>query len=161
MFKNVFHAKYLASYICEIHFLYPPRIRLVQSTFPIGRYLSSNQKYRMPMEVITMASEAFKSLETKIDRIAVFVEKAESGLQNKDPDLSGIKLSTEEICDILDISPRTLQRLRKDGRIFYYIEKGKCIYKFEDIEQLVNDKVLPTCIQSISEFRKAYIEYVK
>lgn len=115
----------------------------------------------MPMEVITMASEAFKSLENKIDRIAGFVEKAEGNPQNKDPDLSSVKLSTEEICDILDISPRTLQRLRKDGRLFYYIEKGKCIYKFEDVERLVNDKVLPTHIKSILEFRKAYMEYVK
>lgn len=115
----------------------------------------------MPMEVITMSSEAFKSLENKIDRIAGFVEKAEGKTQNKDPDLTGTKLRTEDVCDILDISPRTLQRLRKDNRLFYYIEKGKCIYKIEDIEQLVNDKVLPTHIKSIPEFRKAYIEYVK
>lgn len=115
----------------------------------------------MPMEVITMSSEAFKSLENKIDRIAGFVEKAEGKVQNKDPNLTGTKLSTEDVCDILDISPRTLQRLRKDGRLFYYIEKGKCIYKIEDIEQLVNDKILPTHIKSIPEFRKAYIEYVK
>lgn len=113
------------------------------------------------MEVITMASEAFKSLEKKIDRIAGFVEKAEGQAQNKDPNLRGIKLSTEEVCDILDISKRTLQRLRKDGHLFYYIEKGKCIYKFEDIEQLVNNKLLPTHIKSVSEFRKTYQEYVK
>lgn len=113
------------------------------------------------MEVITMASEAFKSLEKKIDRIAGFVEKAEGQAQNKDPNLRGIKLCTEDVCDILDISKRTLQRLRKDGHLFYYIEKGKCIYKFEDIEQLVNDKLLPTHIKSVSEFRKAYQEYVK
>lgn len=115
----------------------------------------------MPMEVITMQSDAFKSLEKKIDRIASFVEKAEVSPQNKDPDYSGTKLCTEEVCDILDISSRTLQRLRKDGTLFYYIEKAKCIYKFEDIEKLINDKILPTHIKTISEFRKAYQEYVK
>lgn len=113
------------------------------------------------MEVITMASDAYKSLEKKIDQIAGFVEKAEGQVQNKDPDFSDVKLNTEEICDILNVSSRTIQRLRKDGSLFYYIEKGKCIYKFEDIEQLVNDKLLPTHIKSVIELRKAYQEYVK
>lgn len=108
-----------------------------------------------------MASDAFKSLENKIERIADFVEKAEGKPQNKDPNLSEVKLSTKEICDILDISARTLQRLHKDGRIFYYIAKGKCIYKFTDVEQLVNDKVFPTHIKSALEFQKAYLAYVK
>lgn len=113
------------------------------------------------MEVITMASDAFKSLENKIDQIAGFVAKAEGQAQNKDPDLSGVKLSTEQVCDILDISSRTLQRLRKEGILFYYIEKGKCVYKFEDIERLVNEKTFPTHIKSIQELRKTYLEYVK
>lgn len=108
-----------------------------------------------------MDSDAFKSLENKIDRIAGFVEKAEDQNQNKDPDFTGIKLNTEEVCDILNVSSRTLQRLRKDGSLYYYIEKGKCVYKFQDIEQLVNDKLLPTPVKSITEFRKAYREYVK
>lgn len=113
------------------------------------------------MDVITMASDAFKSLENKIDRIAGFVAKAEGLVQNKDPNLSDVKFSTEELCDILDVSARTLQRLRKEGDLFYYIEKGKCIYKFEDIEQLVKDRIFPSHIKSITEFHKAYQEYVK
>lgn len=113
------------------------------------------------MDVITMASDAFKSLETKIDRIAGFVAKAEGLVQNKEPDLSDVNLNTEELCDILDISARTLQRLRKEGSLFYYIEKGKCIYKFKDIEQLVKDRIFPSHIKSITEFHKAYKEYVK
>lgn len=113
------------------------------------------------MEVITMASDAFKSLENKIDRIAGFVSKAEGLAQNKDPDLSDVKLNTEEICDILDVSSRTLQRLRKEGILFYYIEKGKCVYKLEDIERLINEKIFPTHIKSVQELRKTYMEYVK
>lgn len=113
------------------------------------------------MEVITMASDAFKSLEKKIDRIAGFIAKTEGQAQNKDPDLSEVKLDTEELCDILDVSARTIQRLRKDRTLFYYIEKGKCVYKLEDIERLINEKVFPTHIKSVQELRKAYIEYVK
>lgn len=111
------------------------------------------------MEIITFESEAFKQLEKKIDRIAGFVSKAEATPNNKDPDFSGMRLKSEEICDILDISPRTLQRIRKEGRLFYYIEKGKCIYKFEDVERLVKEKVFPTHIKSVQEFRKAYLDY--
>ena len=113
------------------------------------------------MDVITIDSQAYKSLEQKIDKIATFVATVEATPHNKDPDFTGVKLETEEVCDILDVSPRTLQRLRGEGRLYYYIDKGKCIYKFEDIEQLVNDKVLPTAIKTIPEFRKAYLNYAK
>ena len=113
------------------------------------------------MEVITFESDAFKQLEKKIDRIARFVTNIETTLNNKDPDWKDIRLESEEICDILDISTRTLQRIRKEGRLFYYIEKGKCIYKFEDVEQLIKEKIFPTYIKSFQEFRKAYLEYVK
>lgn len=113
------------------------------------------------MEVITFESDAFKQLEKKIDRIAGFVTNIEATPNNKDPDWKDIRLESEEICDILDISSRTLQRIRKEGRLFYYIEKGKCIYKFEDVEQLVKEKIFPTHIKSFQDFRKAYLEYVK
>lgn len=113
------------------------------------------------MEVITFESDAFKQLEKKIDHIAGFVAKAEATPNNKDPDWSDIRLESEDICDILDISSRTLQRIRKEGRLFYYIEKGKCIYQFTDVEQLVKEKIFPTHIKSYQEFRKAYLEYVK
>lgn len=113
------------------------------------------------MEVITFESDAFKQLEKKIDRIAGFVTNIEVPPNNKDPDWSSVRLESEEICDILDISSRTLQRIRKEGRLFYYIEKGKCIYKFEDVEQLVKEKIFPTHIKSYLEFRKSYLEYVK
>lgn len=113
------------------------------------------------MEIITFESDAFKQLETKIDRIAGFVANIEISPNNKDPDWSRIRLESEEVCDILDISSRTLQRIRKEGRLFYYIEKGKCIYKFEDVEQLLAEKIFPTHIKSVQEFRKAYQEYAK
>lgn len=113
------------------------------------------------MEIITFESDAFKQLEKKIDRIARFVANIEIPTNNKDPDWSHIRLESEEVCDILDISSRTLQRIRKEGRLFYYIEKGKCIYKFEDIEQLLAERIFPTHIKSIQEFRKAYQEYAK
>ncbi|WP_255495532.1 hypothetical protein [Dysgonomonas sp. 521] len=60
------------------------------------------------MEVITFESDAFKQLEKKIDRIAGFVTSVEATPNNKDPDWSDIRLESEEICDILDISKRTL-----------------------------------------------------
>ncbi len=113
------------------------------------------------MEIITFESDAFKQLEKKIDHIAGFVTNIEVAPNNKDPDWSSVRLESEEICDILDISSRTLQRIRKEGRLFYYIEKGKCIYKFEDVERLVKEKIFPTHIKSFQEFRKAYLEYVK
>ena len=86
------------------------------------------------MEIITFDHEVYKDLSEKIRRIADYVFKKEAQPQHT-PE---IWLTSEELADLLKISTRTLQRLRKDKAsaivislrfiIFYSIIFIKIIY---------------------------------
>ena len=68
------------------------------------------------MELITFESKAYHELVGKIDKIAGYIAKCESSASMKDKE---IWLDSNELAELLKISTRTLQRLRKDNLISY------------------------------------------
>ena len=94
------------------------------------------------MEVITMESAAYQGLVTKIEKIAEYDVEED------------IWLDSQEVADMLHISTRTLQRLRTDNLIDYTFERGKCKYRFSEIERKVNEKIINCEPHLIDEFRK-------
>ena len=102
------------------------------------------------MEVITMESAAYQGLVTKIEKIAEYVFR-----KGNAPDVEeDIWLDRQEVADMLHISTRTLQRLRTDNLIDYTFERGKCKYRFSEIERKVNEKIINCEPHLIDEFRK-------
>ena len=63
------------------------------------------------MEVITMESDAYKRLVSKIEQIADFVAEAKLPSEEK----KEAWLDSNQLADALGISTRTLQRLRDDN----------------------------------------------
>jgi DNA-binding HxlR family transcriptional regulator len=113
------------------------------------------QKQKMViMELITFESKTFKELVGKIDRIATYIAKCETSdsAQNKD-----IWLDSNELADLLKISTRTLQRLRKDNLISYSMLRGKCLYRLSDVEKSLRERLIPSDPQTLEDFRKRYI----
>lgn len=49
-------------------------------------------------------------------------------------------LDNRQVCELLKISPRTLQTYRDNGVLPYSQIGHKCYYKATDIEQLINQK---------------------
>ena len=112
------------------------------------------------MEVITFESKAFKALEKKIDAIerkvdsiASFVFKAAQDKQNDED----IWLDNAEVSRILNISTKTLQRLRKDNMISFTLFRGKIKYKASDISKYLDDFTIKTDPRVIEEFRRNFI----
>lgn len=70
-------------------------------------------------EVIVMESAAYQKMMGQIAKIAEFITKNEHKLQDCDFD-NDVWLDSQEVADMLHISTRTLQRLRKrrTGRVF-------------------------------------------
>ena len=71
------------------------------------------------MEVITIESKAFAALVEKIDGIAAYVEESrqreqdgQQGQEEKNSRTTGKWMTGSEVCEYLEISPRTLQRYR-------------------------------------------------
>ena len=82
------------------------------------------------MEIITFDREVYRDLSEKIGRIADYVFKKEAQPQHT-PE---IWLTSEELADLLKISTRTLQRLRKERvvpvlSLFFIIFLFRNIYK--------------------------------
>jgi excisionase family DNA binding protein len=105
------------------------------------------------MEIITLDHEVYKDLVTKIDRIAAYVFKKEN-VPAQEPD---IWLTSDELADLLKISTRTLQRMRKDRTIAYSMIRSKCLYRLSDVEKCIRERVVSCHPQTLDEFRKNYL----
>ena len=91
------------------------------------------------MEVITIDSQAYKELVSKIDTIAKFVVNHQKD-ETANPDEMWV--DSYEVCSFLKISERTLQRMRSNRIISYSIISGKSYYTIAEIKRLLNAKKL-------------------
>jgi len=82
------------------------------------------------MEVITISTDAFKAIMDKMDRI----ERKLKGQVPQSP-LKDTWLDIQEVCDILKISKRTLQKYRNDGTLPFSKVEGKVYFKASDVQK--------------------------
>lgn len=106
------------------------------------------------MELITFESKTYKELVSKIDRIAGYIAKCETSVSNEEKE---IWLDSNELAELLKISTRTLQRLRKDNLISYSMLRGKCLYRLSDIEKSLRERLIPSDPKTLEDFRKRYM----
>ena len=89
------------------------------------------------MDVITIESQAYKDLVTKINAIAKFVvDHQDDDTVNPDE----MWVDSYEVCTFLKISERTLQRLRTKRLISYSIISGKSYYTIAEIKRMLTEK---------------------
>lgn len=100
------------------------------------------------MEVITIDSRAFKALEAKINSIAEYVTNNQNG--NKEIKEDDIWVESYEICAYLQISPKTLQRLRKGGQLHFSMMRGRCFYKISEIKKALNQRQINTTQENLT-----------
>lgn len=104
------------------------------------------------MDVITMEATAYKELIRKIEKIADYVFKKES----KPNEEEEIWLDNQEVANLLRISTKTLQRLRKENLISYSMLRGRCRYKLSEIER-INEKIIVCDPHTLDEFRRNFL----
>ena len=97
------------------------------------------------MEVISIERSTYEELLTSFNS---FVEQMKKmGSRSTDKGL-GDWLDNQDVCQMLNISPRTLQTLRDNGTLAYSQINHKVYYKPDDVKRiltLVNDKVKAKC----------------
>ena len=76
------------------------------------------------MKVITMESSAYKEMMAQIANIA---DKL---------------LDTAQAAKMLNVSKRTMQRMRTDHRIEYVVVRGSCRYRLSEILRLLEDNTV-------------------
>ncbi|EGC19660.1 DNA binding domain, excisionase family [Prevotella multiformis DSM 16608] len=102
-------------------------------------FMQINQKKGLNMKVITMESSAFTALTEQIAEIAAHVRAVSGGRKEESPDRL---LTTREAAHLLNVSCRTLQRMRSEQRIAYVVLRGKCRYRQSEIDRLLEDSTV-------------------
>ena len=116
------------------------------------------------MEVITIECKAYAALMEKLEGIAGYVEEARRKEQEETERLTagnsnGRKKSEkwmlgEEVCELLDISPRTLQRYRTQRIIPFSICGKKIKYLRRDVELFTDRWMVNTTEQRVERMIK-------
>ncbi len=110
------------------------------------------------MEVITIDSQAYKELISKINVIAKFVAEHQDD-DTADPDQMWV--DSYEVCTFLKISERTLQRLRTKRLISYSIISGKSYYTIAEIKRMLSDKKIRStdeCMNDLINNHKSHAQ---
>ena len=84
------------------------------------------------MQVVMMESEAYQNLIDRLDRIEKYVIKVTERHAALDDD---VWLNNEQVCQLLDVSARSLQRYRSEGKLPYKMYGKKCRYRLSDVEK--------------------------
>lgn len=104
------------------------------------------------MEIITLDHQVYQDLVTRINRISDYVFK-KAAVPTAEPE---IWLTSEELAELLKISTRTLQRMRKERTIPYCMIRSKCLYRFSDVEKCIAQRIVSCNPQTLDEFRESY-----
>lgn len=92
------------------------------------------------MEIISMEAKLLESLATNLS-----VLEDEIGILSKERDYAlGKWLDNQDVCEILNITKRTLQNYRDNGTLPYSQIERKIYYKPEDVENLLRASRLNT-----------------
>ena len=91
------------------------------------------------------------ALTEQIAEIAVYV-RAVSG--ERKGEFSDMLLTTREAAHLLNVSTRTLQRMRSEQRIAYVVLRGKCRYRRSEIDRLLADCTVAEDAATLTELKR-------
>lgn len=90
-----------------------------------------------------MDNEAYKSLVKKIDCIYQYLKDHTAPVDEPTLNPDEVWIDNDEATAMLEISGRTLQRLRSNGQITYSIRKNKAYYTLLEIKRLIHERIVP------------------
>ena len=73
----------------------------------------------------------------QIAEIAGYVREAKEERRRKETETKDRLLNTAQAAELLNVSTRTLQRMRDDHRIEYVIVRGTCRYRLSEVQRLL------------------------
>lgn len=86
------------------------------------------------MEVITVESLAWQKLSSQIENVAHYLMRLENGSEREENE---IWVDSGELCRYLNLSMRTVQRLRSSGDLAFSTLHGQHYYQIGDIKKLL------------------------
>ena len=92
-------------------------------------------KTKQDMEIISIERSTYEELLTSFNS---FVAKMKEMASRGNDKGLGDWLDNQDVCQMLNISPRTLQTIRNNGTLAYSQINRKMYYKSEDVEQILH-----------------------
>lgn len=87
------------------------------------------------MEIVSIERQVFERMVAKFE---AYVRRVDEICRDNDEKRMGGWLDNQDVCRMLDISPRTLQTLRDNGTLAYSQICHKTYYRPEDVELIVS-----------------------
>ena len=110
------------------------------------------------MEVITIESQAFKEIQSKINLIAKVVTAIENR-QAEQPEDEWV--DSYEVCTFLKISARILQRLRAAGTVSFSRIRGKNFYRISELQRLMQNNIIRRSDEHLEDLIKNHRLHVE
>ena len=107
------------------------------------------------MEVITFDSAVYKEIDEKITKISDYV----MSISRENVDNEEAWVDSDDVCGMLKISKRTLQRLRSKRMVEYSLIQGKIYYKIKEIKRLLEDNIIRRSADSVDNLIEANKKY--
>lgn len=107
------------------------------------------------MEIITLESSAYKELIGRIERISAYIEKQEKRREQQENNTE-VWLTTRQVMAMLNISRRTLQRMRDSNRIAYSFAGHNCRYHIKEVERFIREGIIIGDPERLEEFKHNY-----
>ena len=102
------------------------------------------------MEVITIESKAYQEFMQQFNRLV------QSLPDKPKEEKSDEWLDSNAVCRQLNISSRTLHRLKKERLISYSVLRGRYRYKQSDVAQILRDRTVVSNPETLNELRQTY-----
>lgn len=90
------------------------------------------------MEIIAIERQTFEQIK---DRFILFSKQIKKLCTNEQP--KDKWLDNQDVCELLNISKRSLQYYRNCGKLSFSQINNKCYYKVSDVEKLLKDSSIP------------------
>ncbi|GAK37874.1 helix-turn-helix domain-containing protein [Bacteroides graminisolvens] len=87
------------------------------------------------MEIVSIERKTFEELVAKFDR---FVSRMDTICHRRGEKRMSEWMDNQDVCRMLNISPRTLQTLRDNGTLAYSQINHKTYYRPEDVQRIVS-----------------------
>ena len=78
----------------------------------------------------------------QITEIAGYIRELKEEKQRQDAATKDCLLNTAQAAELLNVSTRTLQRMRDDHRIEYVIVRGTCRYRLSEVQKLLETNTI-------------------
>ena len=108
------------------------------------------------MEVITIENKAYQELMHKLNQQCEYFQLFLQTKEAKKDEKKDEWIDSVAVCNLLNISTRTLHRMIRERSIGYSCVRGRYRFKHSDVEQFLSGNYVVSNPKTFEELRQAY-----